>query len=104
MAKRLNSPAVAKEYVRHKAWRAKGRLERLIEALPFDEEPEEFRNLLAEASAEPYTTASLGLSHPMISACDSPSRDQSAVTSIANASTGLVPSTSPAALRNASIR
>tara|TARA_B100000029_G_scaffold310679_1_gene303190 strand:- start:311 stop:1342 length:1032 start_codon:yes stop_codon:yes gene_type:complete len=52
MAKRLNSPAVAKEYVRHKAWRAKGRLERLIEALPFDEEPEEFRSLLAEASAE----------------------------------------------------
>ena len=50
--KGFNSPAVPREYVRHKAWRARALLAAVIDQIPLDAAPEHAREVLERASQE----------------------------------------------------
>ena len=47
-----NSPTIRQEFARHKAWRARNRLDHATDGLPFDGPPESFGKALADATSE----------------------------------------------------
>ena len=50
--RRWNSPTIRQEFARHKAWRARYKLDHTIDRLPFDGPPESFGEALADAIGE----------------------------------------------------
>ena len=50
--RRWNSPTIRQEFARHKAWRARRKLDHAIDGLPFDGPPESFGEALADATGE----------------------------------------------------
>ena len=51
-ARRWNSPALTAEYARHKAWRARTKLDAVIQDLPIDSDPQAYRRALEDAARE----------------------------------------------------
>ena len=50
--RRWSSPTIRQEFVRHKAWRARSKLDHTIDRLPFDGPSESFGEALADAISE----------------------------------------------------